>query len=156
MITPESLQAALGLLLVPGTGVTLTPQGVTWIIGLTGGSTPPPVQDHNRYAAISETAAFTPADFTNGTSGQTDRLAIPTWNAPADSGDAGGRYVAFAVPDNTGDIVSIKPDGGFESISAFQRVPGTIQINNEAYKVWRSNVVFWVINSGKTYDLRQA
>ena len=110
-----------------------------------GGSVP----THTRYVAAKATTSFVEADFTGGTSSTTDTITLPTFTA--------NRYIAIAVPDDTGDITSIVQQGGSRNqIGAFTRVAGTIQIGGVAYKVWRSNSRFLPVTSGVNYTIAQA
>ena len=114
--------------------------------------TSPPAQTHNRYFAYSTDNTFTTAEFTSSTTGSTsttEELALP-------SSIASSPYIAFAVPNDTGDITSITPAGGFNELPEFERVAGTITISGAAYKVWRSTET-WIGSAiqGSTWRLEQ-
>ena len=127
-------------------------------ISATGGAVAPTT--HTRYAAIGSSSTdsnFAAADFTDATRGassQTDALTLPTWAGT--SPGAGDRYIAFAVPDDTGDITNIWQGRSDNSwFGQFQRVAGTIQISGAAYKVWRSRTALYQLNSGEIVNLVQ-
>ena len=124
--------------LAGGTDIGVSRSANTLTIAYTGtgsgGSTPPPAS-HTRYFGRSADTTFTATEFT-GANGQSETddtfAALPTWS--------GNDYLAFAVPDSTGDITGIVlGSSDLNQIGAFQRVSGTLQINSVAYKVWRSN-----------------
>ena len=114
------------------TGITVTyqPSDDTLDFVVTGGQPAPAT--HTRYFGRSANTSFSAPEFTSsqGSSSTTDVLTLPTWT--------GNDYIAFAVPNTTGDITGINIDG-LNQIGGFQRVSGTLSINSVAYKVWRSN-----------------
>ena len=102
------------------------------------------VPTHTRYAAAKATTDFTAADFTGGTSATDNTITVPTFSA--------NRYLAFAVPDSAADLTDIRQQGAAFG-GAYTRVAGTIQINGEAYKVWRSDGLVTPAYSGLTFVL---
>ena len=141
----EPIHDVVSNLLVEGTGITLTydDDAGTLTITATGGSN---IGSHTRYWGRSADTDFVATEFTGGTgaSATGDTITIPTYT--------GNSYMAFAVPDDTGDITGITLDG-IQQIGAFDRVAGTMQINSTAYKVWRS--INQVNYSGATAILTQ-
>ena len=119
---------------------------IEFVVAPSGG-TPPPAT-HTRFAGASADTTFIASEFT--TPGvTTDTLTLPTFTA--------NRYVAFAVPDSTGDITGIHPVGNtLNQIGGFQRVPGTLVISGETCKVWRSNSAFFPRTSGTQWVITQA
>ena len=97
------------------------------IVGVQPGPGP---TTYTRHIAISTDTTFDEAEFLAGSESATNHLVVPTWSG-------GRRYIAIAVPDTTGDINSISV-GGIGISMAFTRVPGTLDINGLAYKLWRT------------------
>lgn len=143
---PEAIRDVMGAALTEGTGITIAVDDAadTITISASGGSTP---ASHTRYFARSADTTFTAAEFT-GATGQSetdDTFNLPTWS--------GNQYIAFAVPDTTGDITQIEIEGQ-RQFGGFQRITGTTTINGTAYKIWRSNNAINI--SGDTVVLTQA
>lgn len=113
------------------------------------GSVQPVTPSHNRLLGLSADTTFSDAEFS--VSSTTDSLTFPASVSPANV------YLAFAVPDDTGDLTSITPAGGFNELVEFQRVSGTRVINGTTYKVWRSTYT-WIATAiqGTTWNLGQA
>ena len=114
-------------------------------------SVPPVTPGQNtHYVAISTDNVFTSAEFTDALTGGSSvsrRLRIPAYSGSS-------MYIGFAVPDSEPDIASIET-GGFDVTNAFERVTGTITIQSELYKVWRSRVIQNDRASGVLYSITQ-
>ena len=148
--TPNTYTGAGGDYLAVNAGAT----AVEFVDAPTGGGGQPPAT-HTRYAAASADTTFTADEFTQ--SATTDTLTLPNWTPAIANAQAADMYVAFAVPNSTGDITGIHPVGNsFNQIGGFSRVSGTLQISGQPYKVWRSNSAFVPRTRGSEWVITQA
>ena len=101
---------------------------------ITGGSWLPIVTTaiYKRYIAIGLNSDFTEMEFLAGNSSVTRYLITPTFDSPP------SQFIAIAVPDNTGDITGIE-HSFIPNFSFYVRVAGTIMIDGEDCKVWRTS-----------------
>ena len=102
---------------------------------------------HARFAGVSADQTITAAELTEMTN--THQVTLPSFTA--------NRYLAFAVPNDENDISGLVVVGsGLNQIGAFSRIPGTLDKNGVALKVWRSNAVWFPsATSGSTWEIRQ-
>ena len=107
----------------------------------------PPVGVHARFAGVSADTTITAAELTEMTN--THQVTLPAFTA--------NRYLAFAVPNDEADISGLVVAGsGLNQIGSFSRIPGTLDKDGVALKVWRSNAVwFAVAASASTWEIRQ-
>ena len=97
-----------------------------------------------RYAGISADNQIASAELT--VSSAVSEITVPTFTS--------NQYLAFAVPDDQPDIDSLEVAGsGLNQIAAFERQPGTVDLNGVAVKVWRSVTVVFPINSGIVWEI---
>ena len=112
---------------------------------------PPPTESDNIYLAADPTQTFpgisglTAQMFTNGVLHTT----IPTFTQDS--------YIFIAQPATDNDLTHIIVAGQVgDSITDFIRQTGTVQVNGEAYRIWRSRFSWRTSQSGANVEIRRS